>query len=126
MAPALARDPGVLLIPELGAEPAEPGRPLSHTHSQNPGPDLSASVSASFASQPRARPTHPTWAQYSAACGTVLSFQRPALERDPEAMGMCRGFGVAEMAHTTAPLSRCPPRGARDSRLSQCARTGPF
>lgn len=40
-----------------------------------------------------ARPTHPTWAQYSAAFGTVLSFQRPALERDPEAMGMCRGFG---------------------------------
>ncbi|XP_039107658.1 SH3 domain-containing protein 21 isoform X3 [Hyaena hyaena] len=28
------------------------------------------------------------------------------------------------MAHTTDPLSRCPPRGARDSRLSQCARTG--
>lgn len=89
VAPALARDPGVLR-PGLGAEPAEPGRPLSHTYSLHLEPDLSARVSASLASQSRGL-SQPSRTQYSSASGP----RRPcwALEGAPEAMGTCRGFG---------------------------------
>lgn len=82
MAPALARDPGVLR-PGLGAEPAEPGRPLSHTYSLHLEPDLSARVSASLASQSRGL-SQPSRTQYSSASGP----RRPcwALEGAPEAM----------------------------------------
>lgn len=60
MTSALSGDPGVL-TPRLGAEPAEPGRPLSHTHSQHleRRPVLSAGVSASFASISQLVPAYP-------------------------------------------------------------------
>lgn len=126
MAPALARDPGVF-IPGLGAKPAEPGHPLSHTHSQHLGPTYPLASPPPLLHNLAARPTLPGPSTRLPAGQHYTP--RPALERDPEAMGMCRGFGVTEKAteaYTTTPLSRCPLRGARDSRLSQCARTGPF
>lgn len=89
--------------------------------------DLSASVSASFASHPCSS-SHLPWPSTRQPTGQHCT-PSPALEQVPEAMGMCRGFGGAEKArevHTTTPLSRCPLWGVRDSRLSPGAQTRPF
>lgn len=134
MTSALARDPG-FLTPGLGAEPAEPGRPLSHTHSQH----LERDLSYPLLSPPPLLPS-------LAACPSlsrpstrlpVESHNPPglALEGTLEAMGMCRGVGVVplhnsvEMAtksYTTTLLFRCPHHRARDSRHGQAALIGPF
>ena len=87
----------------------------------------------------------PPWLHNLAACPTLpgpssrlrTRLHHPscsAPEGAPEAMGMCRGFGVALLcncveiaikAYTTTPLSRCP-HGAWDSLHGQSALNGLF
>lgn len=116
---ALAGDPGVL-TPGLGAEPAEPGRLLSHTHSA-PGARPIGSCLRLFCCT--ISPLVPAYQ------GPVLGCPRdctcpscPAVEGAPEAMGMCRGFRVAPLRkrgngnkslhhHPALPRSSTPSAG---------------
>lgn len=122
MTPALAGGSGVLTC-GLGAEPVEPGHPLSYTHFQYLEPDLSARVSASFATL-AARPSLPRPSTPLPAGSHYLPCA--ALEGASQAMGMCRGFGVAplrkrvEMAaktYTPPPCSSAVRLGPSESRF---------
>lgn len=127
---ALAGDLG-FLTPGLGAKPAEPGRPLSHTHSQHLERDLSYPlVSPPLLLQSRSS-SQPTQPSTQLPAGSLYP-PCPALEGVPEAMGMCGRLGVgplhnrvetATKTSTTTPLS---PTRSPDSRQGQAALTGPF
>lgn len=104
--PALAGGSGVLAS-GLGAEPAEPGHPLSYTHFQHREPDLSALVSASFATL-AARPSLHRPSTRLPVGSHYLPC--PALEGGPQAMGMFRGFGVAPLRERVEMVAKtCTP-----------------
>lgn len=134
-APALARDPGVS-IPGLGAEPAEPGHLLSHTHFQHLGPTYPLASPPPSPHILAARPTLP-WPSTRQPTGQHCT-PSPALEQVPEAMGMCRGFGEGGEGkrsphhHPALPLSfmRSPGLAPKpvcpDPSLLSCAPTPSF
>lgn len=127
---ALAGDLG-FLTPGLGAEPAEPGRPLSHTHSQHLERDLSyplVSPPPWIQSHSSSQPTQPrTRLPAGSLCPPC-----PALEGVAEAMGMFGRFGVGplhnrvEMATKTSTTTPLSPTRSPDLLHGQAALTGPF
>lgn len=118
------------LTPGLGAKPAEPGRPLSHTHSQHLERDLSyppVSPPLLLQSRSSSQPTQPsTLPPAGSLCPPC-----PGPEGVPEAMGMCGRLGVGplhnrvEMATNTATATRSPQGGARTRAGARGALPGP-
>ena len=92
MTPALARGPGVLTH-SLGAEPADPGRPLPHPLPAPGAQPMGLRLRLLGFTISRLVPPYLVPVLGCQRYHTILPCSAP--EGALEAMGMCRGFGVA-------------------------------